>query len=111
MEQSVARKQLSRVVVEGKETVVNEYKEFSFDKAIYAEMLNEFDDEEMAANNGVYGSVDDDISIIDVSKVCQYLSDQISDAEVDKETETYRYERWKQIYDYLKPWKGFEIIL
>ena len=112
MEKSIARKQVSRVVKYGRETVVNEYQKFEFDKDIHREMLDEFDDGEMAANNGVYGNVDDDISIIDVSRVCQYLSNLISDFSTEKDTEeNFRYERCKKMYDYLKQWKGYEITM
>jgi predicted alpha/beta hydrolase family esterase len=110
--ESIARKQLSRKVEGQKETVVNEYHEFVFDKEIHKELLDEFDEYEMAADNGVYGSMDDDIAFMDITKVCQYLSDRISDAKQEGETEDdFRFERWERLYEYLKKWKGFEIHL
>lgn len=107
MEKAIARKQLKRTVEGNTETIVNEYHEFVFNERIHELMLDEFDDYESAAYNGVYGNIDDDIAMIDVLKCCEYLSERIALAKEEKERDV----RCEDIYKYLKKWKGFEITL
>jgi len=102
---SIARKQISRILSFEKETVVNKYYEFEFDKSVYQDILEVFDDYEMASANGVYCGLDDDISIINVDKCCEYLADRISIATEENEV----CDSEKRIYEYLKKWKGYEI--
>ena len=104
MNKSIARKEISRVVKDNKETIVNEFYEFEFDKAAYSALNNIFDDYEYARDHGVY-SDEDDFYLIDVDIVIEELQDRMLDEEEENIKE-------RVLYEFLIPrWKGYKIWL
>lgn len=104
MKKSIARKELSRVIKNNKETVINDYHKFDFDKAAYAALENIFDDYEYAQDHGVYSDRDDAFVFLEVDAVIEELKERVSnDPDCSLEEKTLR--------DFLKEWKGYTIWL
>jgi hypothetical protein len=104
---SIARKELSRTEVDGKETIVNEIKHFEFDAVVLELIEDIFDDWEYAQAHGVQGDEEYDIVFIEVDRCIDELDDRILDAEPDGENATMEI----KIKTYLEPYRGFTIWL
>lgn len=102
MKKSIARKELSRVIKNNKETVINDYHKFDFDKAAYAALENIFDDYEYAQDHGVYCDRDNAFVFLEVDVVLDELKGRsLNDNEDNIEEKT--------LSDFLKEWKGYTI--
>lgn len=102
MIQSIARKELTRTELDGKEMIINEIRRFDFDNKILAEIEEIFDDWEYAQNHGVFCNEEDEIVMMDVDIVLEELQERIDCNEEYREYE-------KTIIQYLKDFKGFKI--
>jgi hypothetical protein len=103
IKKSIARKEISREFIDGKETVVNERVDFVFDEdVLFSLNIIYNDDYEMAYMAGVYYDFTQELYFIRVDKVLEDLDVRISDDGCNYESE-------KKIIKYLQKWKGWEI--
>lgn len=103
MNKSIARKEISRIKENGKETIVNEYIEFEMDKGIRSSFYDLFEDYEYAQEHGVYYDLNDDILFIRVNFVLDELNDRLIDRSEDEITCE------KILIDFLSQYKGYDI--
>jgi len=102
---SIARKELSRIEQDGKETIVNEIIHFEFDSVVLEAIDMIFDDWEYAQEHGVFTN-DDDVTMIIVNQALDEMEDKImGDDTPDKEDSSNEI----LVRDYLTKFKGFTI--
>jgi hypothetical protein len=100
---STARRELSRIEADSKETVVNEIIHFNFDPAVESTILDMFDDWEYAQQHGIHFD-DDSLRLITVDSCIEEMQDRITSQNDPEETM-----REEIIIEYLKQFKGFTI--
>ena len=106
MKQSIARKELSRVEENGKETIVNDIIHFDFDEGILCLLEEIFDDWEYASNHGINMLEDGETQIIDVDQALDELEDRIMGDETPDKEDT---QREHTIKEYLEDYRGYTI--
>jgi len=99
--QSIARRELSRVEKNGKETVIYDIIHFDFDKEIREDIDFIFDDYEYAQNHGV-NYWEEDLYLITVNDLIEELKDKLLDNDYDGERE-------KKMIKYFEKYQNFII--
>jgi hypothetical protein len=81
------KKNISREVKDGKETIINEYNKFEIDDDFITSIKDYFDDYEYAMDSGVFYDRNDDLYLVEVTKFVDALKVRIENNPDDTEEE------------------------
>lgn len=107
----VWRKELSREIKDGKETVINEYfKKDLITEEMQNEICEHWDDDYEGAYYAVVGYSPDDLCYLDMDRLYDSLNDYFMNCD-DEDKETSRYKVFEKILKVAEEYRGFTVWL